>query len=254
MRAAVTIVAGVALMLGIAPAVRAAGDAPPDGRVLRCESEDGKTRECPVDATGGARLLRQLSKASCIEGKTWGRMRRSIWVTQGCRAEFLAFSNDGRRGYGSGYGYGNGGPLGRTLRCGSEDGRWKHCSADTRGGVELVRQVSRSACIRGQSWGVDRGGVWVNGGCRAEFRVGDRSDRGEAMDPQAPTRFRCESDDGKPRSCGSVGRGGVRLVKRLSRAECVEGRSWGVARGQVWVDQGCRAEFETGGPWADSRW
>ena len=178
-------------------------------------------------------------------------MRRSIWVTQGCRAEFLAFSSDGRRGYGSGYGYGNGGRLGRTLRCGSDDGRWNHCNADTRRGAELVRQISRSACIRGQSWGMDHTGIWVNGGCRAEFRIGDRSD---PAPPPGPTRFRCESDDGAPRSCGSVGRGGVRLVQQLSRSECIEGRTWGAARGQVWVDQGCRAEFETGGPLADGRW
>lgn len=251
MRTAPSIVAGVALSLGLVPGAHAGGDTPPDGRILRCESVDGKTRECPVDATGGARLLRQLSKTACVEGKSWGRMRRSIWVTQGCRAEFLAFSSDGRRGYGTGFGYGNGGPLGRTLRCGSEDGRWKHCSVDTRAGVELVRQLSRSQCIRGQSWGIDRSGIWVNGGCRAEFRAGDR---GEVAMPSEPTRFRCESDDGKPRSCGSVGPGGVRLVRQLSRTECVSGRTWGIARGQVWVDQGCRAEFETGGPWADSRW
>jgi hypothetical protein len=251
MRAAATIVATATLMLGAMPHARAAGDTAPDGRIVRCESDDGKTRECPVDATGGARLLRQLSKTPCVEGQSWGRMRRSIWVTQGCRAEFLAFSSDGRRGYGTGYGYGNGGPLGRTLRCGSEDGRWKHCSADTRGDVDLVRQVSRNACIRGQSWGIDHSGIWVNGGCRAEFRIGDR---GYGAEPPEASRFRCESEDGKPRSCGNVGRGGVRLVRQISRTACVEGRTWGVARGQVWVDQGCRAEFETGGPWADSRW
>lgn len=243
--------AGAVAVLGVAPGARAAGDALPDGRTLRCESSDGRTRECPVDATGGARLLRQLSQAPCIQGRSWGRMRRSIWVTQGCRAEFLAFSADGRRGYGTSYGYGNGGPVGQSLRCASEDGRWKHCSADTRGGVELVRQMSRSQCMRGQSWGVDRAGVWVNGGCRAEFRLGGREE--DDAGPAEPTRFRCESDDGKPRSCGTVGQGGVRLIKQLSRAECTRGRSWGVARGAVWVDQGCRAEFEISGV-SDGRW
>jgi Protein of unknown function (DUF3011) len=41
-------------------------------------------------------------------------------------------------------------------------------------------------------------------------------------------------------------RGGVRLVKQLSREACVEGVSWGFDRDGIWVDQGCRAEFETG--------
>ncbi|WP_187770606.1 DUF3011 domain-containing protein [Cognatilysobacter lacus] len=250
MRTAVK-VAGMVAVLGLAPGASAAGDVPPDGRPLRCESSDGKTRECSVDATGGARLLRQLSQAPCIEGRTWGRMRRSIWVTQGCRAVFLAFPADGRRGYGVNYGYGNGGRIGQSLKCASEDGRWKHCSADTRGGVDVVRQMSRNQCIRGQSWGIDRSGVWVNGGCRAEFRLGGRDDD---ESPVEPARFRCESDDGKPRSCGAVGRGGVRLIKQLSHADCVQGRSWGVARGAVWVDQGCRAEFEVTDGVSDGRW
>ncbi|WP_462116710.1 DUF3011 domain-containing protein, partial [Lysobacter xanthus] len=151
------------------PAQAWRGDAPPDGQTLRCESNDGRTRECAVDATGGVRLLRQLSKAPCIEGQSWGRMRHSVWVTQGCRGEFLAMSSG--RGYGRDWGdVGSRQP--DVLRCASEDGRWKHCSADVRGGVDLMRQVSRNPCIRGQSWGVDGGGVWVNGGCRAEFRVG----------------------------------------------------------------------------------
>jgi len=245
MRSVSMAAAGVMVLATMSPA-HAAGELTPEGRVLRCESIDGKTRECPVDAAGGVRMLRQLSQASCVEGRSWGQMRRSIWVTQGCRAEFLAMSGDGRRGARH-FGVASS----RTLRCGSEDGRWKHCGADTRAGVELVRQVSRSQCIRGRSWGVDATGVWVNGGCRAEFRVGDRDDEAAL---EGPTRFRCESDDGKPRSCGAVGRGGVRLVRQLSRADCIAGRSWGIARGQVWVDQGCRAEFETGDPWSDGRW
>lgn len=218
----------------------------PEGGTLRCESSDGRTRECPVDASGGARLLRQLSRSPCIEGETWGRTRRSIWVTQGCRGEFLALS-DGR-----GRGYGAYAPSARLLRCGSDNGRWNHCGADTRRGVELVRQLSRSRCVRGQSWGVDRTGIWVNGGCRAEFRLGAEPVGWEAS-PQ-PGRFRCESSDGRVRTCAVGGRGGVRLVKQLSRSPCIAGETWGMEREGVWVSNGCRAEFEIGEAWADGRW
>ncbi|WP_146256600.1 DUF3011 domain-containing protein, partial [Stenotrophomonas maltophilia] len=31
----------------------------------------------------------------------------------------------------------------------------------------------------------------------------------------------------------------------LSGSACQEGRSWGYARGQVWVSNGCRARFGT---------
>jgi hypothetical protein len=36
--------------------------------------------------------------------------------------------------------------------------------------VRLVSQVSRSACVRGQTWGVDQEFIWVSRGCRARFR------------------------------------------------------------------------------------
>ena len=58
----------------------------------------------------------------------------------------------------------------RTLTCSSNDGR-QYCPADTRGGVRMVNQRSGSACIQGRSWGFDRGGIWVDHGCRADFRV-----------------------------------------------------------------------------------
>jgi hypothetical protein len=35
----------------------------------------------------------------------------------------------------------------------------------------LERQLSDARCIRGDNWGVDRGGIWVDRGCAAEFRV-----------------------------------------------------------------------------------
>lgn len=242
-----SVLVGLVIAVGLASPARAWDDDVPNGRTLRCESSDGRTRECAVDATGGARLLRQLSRSPCIEGETWGRMRHSIWVTQGCRGEFLALSRtDGRRGR-----YGGAG--GRVLRCGSSDGRWNHCDADTRYGVELVRQLSRSRCIRGQSWGVDRGGIWVSGGCRAEFRAG-AGDAGDAPAAGDSVRFRCESSDGRPRTCPVRTPGDARLLRQLSRSNCIEGRTWGRQPGAVWVDGGCRAEFEVAGAWADGRW
>lgn len=61
----------------------------------------------------------------------------------------------------------------RYLRCESGAfGRYKECAADTDGRVELVRELSRNKCRQWNSWGYDRRGVWVDKGCRAEFRVG----------------------------------------------------------------------------------
>ena len=146
------------------------------GGTIRCESNDGRTREC---ATGGGRVVleRQISSSACIEGRTWGYGRNGIWVSQGCRADFRIVGNDnGYRGgnYGGNYGGNDYGNV-QVIRCESNDGRNRTCPMDTRGGVQLVRQISKTACIEGRNWGSNRGGVWVTNGCRADFQSGGRS-------------------------------------------------------------------------------
>ncbi len=157
-----------------------------NGQRLRCESDNGRTRTCAIPSRAEVRLVRQLSNARCIEGRTWGQDRGGLWVTQGCRGEFEVYgrgnggwgngggwSNGG--GWGSGGGWSNGGGWddddddGRTFRCESDNGRTRLCGVDGRR-VELVRQLSSSACIEGRTWGRDNRGVWVTDGCRAEFR------------------------------------------------------------------------------------
>lgn len=229
----------IALMAACAPAW--ARDAlRQDGQVVRCESKDGRTRECAVDARGGARLVRRLSRSACVEGESWGALRNAIWVSHGCRAEFIAYPR-GRRDRDDVLR--DRSPLAPGhVRCESRDGRWNHCDVDIRGGVELARQLSRGRCVRGRSWGTDAGGIWVSGGCRADFAV--------QSGPPPLARFRCESRDGAPRHCPLDTRAPVRLVRQLSRSPCVEGHSWGQDRRGVWVMHGCRGEFEASGRWA----
>jgi hypothetical protein len=138
------------------------------GARVRCESKDRRTNYCNVDTRGGVRLVRQLSDRKCVRGRNWGANERGIWVTDGCRGEFEL----------SGYGSGNGSAA--RFRCESTDNRTRYCNADTRYGVEMVRQLSRSACIEGRTWGVSREGVWVSRGCRAEFAATDRYYRDDA--------------------------------------------------------------------------
>lgn len=56
----------------------------------------------------------------------------------------------------------------------------------------------------------------------------------------------CGSDDNRRHTCSVDTRGGVRLVDQKSDASCVEGRSWGYKSNYIWVDRGCRADFEVG--------
>jgi hypothetical protein len=60
----------------------------------------------------------------------------------------------------------------QTIQCSSEGGRYRYCRVDTDNEVRLERRLSGARCNQGESWGYDRRGVWVDRGCRAEFRVG----------------------------------------------------------------------------------
>lgn len=62
-----------------------------------------------------------------------------------------------------------------TIRCESDGGRYRVCSVDARGGVRLTRQLSSQGCWQNDTWGFDRNRIWVDRGCRAEFRVGGGS-------------------------------------------------------------------------------
>jgi hypothetical protein len=114
----------------------------------------------------------------------------------------------------------------------------------TRGGVRLVKQLSREACVQGVSWGFDRDGIWVDAGCRAEFETGEPA----SASAPATGRLVTVESEGMQREVRYVStRGGVRLRRQLSREACVEGVSWGFDRERIWVEKGCRAEFEVGG-------
>jgi len=167
---------------------------------MSCSSDDMRRHYCGADTSRGVQMIRQHSDAACIEGRTWGYDRRGIWVDRGCRADFAL--GGGWNGSGRGYGYGNGngrygnggygnggygpyasGPYnsnggyngnysGQQFYCASDDMRRHYCSANTGGGVQMLRQRSDAACIQGRTWGYDRRGVWVDRGCRADFATG----------------------------------------------------------------------------------
>lgn len=173
------------------PDERGAGRRGGHPALVRCESTDQRYRHCRADTRDGAQLYRQLSKNACRYQETWGYDRRGVWVNQGCRGDFQLYTGrsggDGQQKdqdntaaiVGGAVALGVVGALladknqsgqrpAWIVRCES-DGDYRHCRADTRDGVRLYRQLSRSGCQYNDTWGYDRRGVWVDNGCRAEF-------------------------------------------------------------------------------------
>src|SRR5690349_19557787 len=84
-----------------------------------------------------------------------------------------------------------------TVKCASQADKRQHCAADVSGGVALHRTTSSAACLLGHTWGYDDNGVWVEGGCAAEFTLGE-SVKGDATVPAAAsTDEKQETDQGK---------------------------------------------------------
>jgi Protein of unknown function (DUF3011) len=212
---------------------------------INCSSEDGNRHYCSVDTRGGVQMVNQRSGSPCIQGQTWGYDRGGIWVDRGCRADFVT----GQSGYGGGS---------QTVNCSSEDGRRRYCSVDTRGGVQMIKQRSDATCIQGQTWGYDRGGIWVDRGCRADFSVGQGGYGGGGYGGGyggGSQNVNCSSENGHRHSCPIPANSRVTLQKQRSGAPCVQGRSWGYNNREIWVDRGCRADFtvQAQGDWGRGR-
>ncbi len=172
-------------------------------------------------------------------------------------APAAAQNGDGR--YYQGGGYQGGGYQGRpqTIRCASQDYARQRCRVDTRGGVTLVQQESKSACVQGSTWGYDPDGIWVRNGCAGVFAVGRRGPGygggngggyGGGFPPaQVPGAgygrvIACSSINYQPARCAVDVYNGARLVQDIS-GSCNR-RNWGWDRGGVWVANGCRGRFE----------
>ena len=191
---------------------------------IRCESLDGREQLCRTPWTGLSRLVREFSKTPCVEGRTWQSEPGQVQVSDGCRAEFAQAPAAPSPG-----------PV--RVVCGSNGVGYNACNTPWRGRSRLDRQLSRSACIEGNSWGWKPGQVWVSKGCRGEFvRV---------RDTVAAYTVTCSSSGVLPTTCAwDRNRGRPYLLQQLSKARCIEGVTWGYkSSGNVWVGAGCRARF-----------
>jgi hypothetical protein len=219
---------------------------------LVCESRDGREQYCSAQIAGSVRVLRELSRAPCVEGETWRWNARGIYVRGGCRAEF-AFR--GRDDWGGGGGGGGGGSRYTEIVCAARGGRESFCPAPNDGRVRLVGEQVGGQCIEGQSWRADPQGIRVRNGCVGRFgyfRVSgdDGWGGGGGWGPPPADSFevRCESRSHRWRTCPVDIVGPVQLVRQDSHAACVRGWTWGtISREAIWVSDGCRGRFLVNG-------
>ena len=61
---------------------------------------------------------------------------------------------------------------------------------------------------------------------------------------QGSSTITCASNDGRRNICPADTRNGVQLVNQRSGSPCTFGRTWGYDARSIWVDRGCRADFQ----------
>ncbi|HEX4578143.1 MAG TPA: DUF3011 domain-containing protein [Edaphobacter sp.] len=217
----------------IAPAPAHAAFQPGYGQqTVNCSSNNGRKNYCGQFDNRDIRLVRQISGSPCVRGSTWGVDQGGLWTDKGCRADF-AIGGGGPPGP----------PPGQTINCSSNDGRRNWCAIGNRRDVQLVRQISGSPCVRGNTWGIDNRGLWVDKGCRADFAIGGGG--GYRPPPGRPPAqiVTCSSNDGRRNWCAIGNRRDVQLTRQISGSPCVQGNTWGIDNRGLWVDKGCRADF-----------
>jgi len=147
-----------------------------------------------------------------------------------------------------------------SVDCQSRNYSYTRCDVEWRD-ARIVRQISDTRCIRGQNWGIDRRGLWVDRGCGGTFVRAGRGDYGGGGGGGGPWRpgpgwdnrfsVSCNSEDYRYTFCSVDvgGRGRAYMERQTSNTACVEGRTWGWNRAGIWVNQGCAGIFTI-----DRRW
>ncbi len=141
----------------------------------------------------------------------------------------------------SGWSAGAGGDNKYNVYCASDNGRRNNCPIDT-----ARRRAPGSSAQRfalrlrvhlglGQAWHLGR--PWLP----RRFRNWS----GWLATSRKPVIY-CSSDNMRRKVCPINTQGGVRIIRQRSDADCIYGRTWGYDARGIWVDRGCRADFEVG--------
>lgn len=207
------------------------------GQTVICSSTDRRRRECRTPFQGRPVLVENISSTRCMEGVNFGGGGGVMWVDQGCRGRFAEAQ-----------GWGNGGNPGdgQVVRCESINNRERTCGTPFQGRIVLARQLSKGACVEGQTWMQRGSSVTVRNGCRGEFAQAGGWGGGGGWGGQPGYSVTCSSEDNRRRTCAWDRRQGRPVViENISKTRCQEGSNWGWDGAALWVDRGCRARFGT---------
>ncbi|KAK6186101.1 hypothetical protein SNE40_008203 [Patella caerulea] len=133
------------------------------GVLVKLESFSGRFKRSflqDIATVTSIRVRRQLSRAPCIYGDSYGRRGSRIYVDKGCRAVFELCVIEGEL---------------KTGTCSSMGFQRKVCRVAEKGtivSVEILAQYSNYPCIFGKSIFVNGLNIVVTHGCSAKILIG----------------------------------------------------------------------------------
>lgn len=206
---------------------------------VTCESRGNDREQCAIDRGARVELSRQVSETPCRRNANWGVGQEYIWVTGGCRAQFLVTAGS------AGVTNSSAGATPMQLRaCRSEADR--RLAAYTYDQVS-VQPESRQGSIATVRWSAGNAAglctVATTGRIVRFTMNGAGGGYGDVQTLGTTTQLTCESKGTGREECRIPEGARVRLVRQISQSPCRLNDTYGTGQGYLWVAKGCRAEF-----------
>ncbi len=182
---------------------------------INCSSNDGGMHSCKVPHGSQVRLLRQRSQSACIEGQTYGVRGNSVWVNNGCRADFQVYQGNRRPD--------------------AEDNR-DQADRERQQGDYSQNSQNQNVPYDHRDRGAYDGGPNRDNG--QPYTYVGKFDDGKSTCASQPRsgRIYCQSG-GQFRDAS--------LIKENGQNRCVRGRNWDVDPNHgLWIADGCSGEFK----------
>jgi hypothetical protein len=182
--------------------------APAGAAEITCASQSAGYSYCRADTSKGVTLVEQKGPFACNKGNTWDFDKGGVWVSNGCAARFLL------------------GPPPKNEDTQSE--------AKASGAENLARDLTSGAGPARKR---------ADPAQRAPAAGNTTAAIATAVPPAQTSIVVCESKQYKLKKCPVPVTSHVQLRKKLGNAECRFNATWGYDYGEIWVTNGCRAEF-----------
>nr|BAP94527.1 D-galacturonic acid binding lectin precursor [Aplysia kurodai] len=208
----------------------------PECDVIRVESWSYKYAEKVVEDASyvlNMTVVDRQSAAACTLGESFGYQKATLWVDDGCRADFNVCYLPAMR------------TECQVLRV--ESWNYKYAEKTVTGAALFINMTvedrqSEASCDLDKSFGFynQNSTVWVNHGCRADFNIcyvqGTTSTTTinvSSWNYQYATKMLSSA------SCIYS----MQVANQQSAVPCTLGITYGFVANTMWVDDGCRADF-----------